>query len=203
MQEGAYTEIGAFDAKTRLSEILRKGNGGQMRTASRGIAQSPTDGKVTGNSYVNSCLKFSYTWPGMLVPYDTKSLNLRSSSTNAHEFLLFSARQGDEPYGVVVIAERLNAVLPHSRGFRNGADFLDWVVRGFLPEQHAVVISRKHFTTTEGLTFDQLDYTENGGYSSAVATPIGEFLVAFKCNAKSAASLAEMNKSVVALRILK
>lgn len=77
-------------------------------------AQSPDDGRVLGSSYVNSYFKFSYTWPAMLRPYDTKSLNLPPKSPYANEFLLFAARQGDEPFGVVALAERLNAVTPHS-----------------------------------------------------------------------------------------
>jgi prevent-host-death family protein len=35
MQESAYTEIGAFDAKTRLSEILRKVDQGERFTITR------------------------------------------------------------------------------------------------------------------------------------------------------------------------
>jgi hypothetical protein len=116
--------------------------------------------------------------------------------------MLFSARQGDQPYGVIVLAERLNAVTPHSRGIRDGVDFLDRVAR-FKPEQHAVIESRKHFTTAEGLTFDQLIYTTNGEYTSAIAAQIGNFLIVFRCNAKSAADLAEMNKSVVAFHLVK
>jgi hypothetical protein len=170
--------------------------------ASIGIAQSPNDGKVTGNSYVNSYFKFSYAWPAMLKPYDTKSLNLPQSAPYANEFLLFSARQGDAPFGVLVIAERLNAITPHSRGFRDGADFLDWVEK-FKPEQNAVIVSRKHFTNTEGLTIDQLIYTTNGEYTSATTAQIGKFLIVFRCNAKSAVDLAEMNRSVVALHPIK
>jgi hypothetical protein len=169
---------------------------------SYGIAQSPNDGKVVGNSYENSYFKFSYLCPKILLPYDTESLHLPQSSPYANEFLLFSARQGDEPYGIVVVAERLNAVTPHSKGIRDGVDFLDRVSK-FNPEQHAVIVSRKHFTNEAGLVIDQLDYTENGAPSSAIAAQIGKFLIVFKCNAKSAADLAEMNRSAIALRLIK
>lgn len=165
-------------------------------------AQSPDDGKVLGNSYVNSFFRFSYTWPAMLKPYDTKSLNLSPKSPYDNEFLLFAAREGDEPFGVVVLAERLKAVTPHSKGIRDGADFLDRVER-FRPEQHAVVKTRNHFTNTAGLTIDQLVYTENGAYSSAVAVPISGFLIVFKCNAKSSSDIEEMDKSMVAMRLMK
>ncbi|MGP8271714.1 MAG: hypothetical protein ACLQLH_16745 [Terracidiphilus sp.] len=166
------------------------------------IAQSPNDGVVRGSSYENSYFKFSYAWPTFLRPYDTASLHLPQSSPYANEFLLFSVRQGDEPYGLVMLAIRLNAVTPHSKGIRDGEDFLDRVAR-FNPEQHAVIVSRKHFTNAAGLVTDQLDYTENGEPSSAIAEEIGKFLIVFKCNAKSSADLVEMDQSAVALRIIK
>jgi hypothetical protein len=170
--------------------------------ASSGIAQSPNDGKVAGSSYVNSYFKFSYAWPAILQPNDTTSLHLPQSSPYANEFLLFSARQGDEPYGIVILAEKLNAVTPRSKGIKNGADFLDRVEK-FNPEQHVVIVSRKHFTNAASLVFDQLDYTENGAPSSAIAVQIGTFLIVFQCNAKSAADLAEMNRSAIALQLVK
>jgi hypothetical protein len=173
-----------------------------LMAASSMVAQSPIDGKVVGSSYENSYFKFSYVWPAILRPFDTASLHLPQSSPYANEFLLFSARQGDEAYGVVVLAVRLNAVTPHSKGIRDGVDFLDRVSR-FNPEQHAVIVSRKHFTNAAGFVFDQLDYTENGTPSSAIAAQIGQFLIVFKCNAKSAADLAEMNRSAIALRLIK
>jgi hypothetical protein len=168
----------------------------------RGIAQSPDDCKVEGDSYINSYFKFSYSWPAMLKPYDTKALNLPTRSPYDNEFMLFSARQGDEQYGIIVLAVRLNAVTPHSRGIRDGADLLDRIAI-FKPEQHAVIMSRKHFTNAAGLVCDQLNYTENGVPTSAIAAQIGTFLIVFRCNAKSEATLAEMNKSVVALRLIK
>ena len=170
-----------------------------LLAALRGISQSPNDGRVTGSSYENSYFKFSYAWPAMLKPYDTNSLNLPQSSPYANEFMLLAVRQGDEPFGIVVVAERLNAITPHSRGIRDGEDFLVRVAR-FPPEQHAVIQERKHFKNPAGLTIDQLIYTEKGGYSSATAVQIGNFLIVFKCNAKTSSDLAEMNKSVVALR---
>jgi hypothetical protein len=170
-----------------------------LAAAFHGFAQSPSDGKVVGNSYVNSYFKFSYSFPAMLKPVDGKALNLLQSSHSANEFMLFAAKQGDEPFGVLVLAERLHAMTPHSKGFRDGADFIDRVEK-FNPEQHAVILSRKHFTNVNGLTIDQLNYTTNGEYTSAIAAQIGNFLIVFKCNAKTAADLAEMDQSAVALR---
>ncbi len=170
--------------------------------ASSGWSQSPTNGKVTANSYVNSYFKFSYTWPRSLQPYNTASLHL-TQSPYANEFLLFSAMEGDEPYGIVVIAERLYAATPHSRALRDGADLLNCVVATFEPEQHVVIRSRKHFTSPSAVPFDELDYTEDGQPSSAVAAHIGKFLIVFKCNAKSEAELEAMNRSAARIRLVR
>jgi hypothetical protein len=167
-----------------------------------GLAQSPSEGKVVGNAYVDSYFKFSYVWPAMLKPYETNSPNAPAISPDANEFILFSARQGDEPFGIVVTAERLKTVTPHSKGARDGADFLVRMEK-FRPEQHAVIQARNHFKNAAGLTIDQLIYTENGEFSSATAVQIGGFLIVFKCNAKSQADLGEMNRSVVAVRTIK
>jgi hypothetical protein len=165
-----------------------------------GFSQSPDDGKVTGNSYVNSYFKFSYTWSTMLKPYGTSSLRLPQKSAYANEYLLFSARQGDEPFGVVVLAERMGPT-PHNRGFRDGADFLDRVVSSFKPEEHARFQPIKHFRSSQGLIFDQVDYTDNSGIESAMVTQFDGFLIVFKSNAKSVADLAEMTKSISELRL--
>lgn len=172
-----------------------------LMLASRGIGQSPNDGKVEGSSYVNSYFKFSYSWPLTLKPWDTKSLNLPQSSPYANEFMLFSARQGDEPYGIVVLAERMGPT-PHNRGFRDGSDFLDRVIRSFKPEEHAEFQPRKHFTNSRGLTFDQVDYTDNGGIESAMVTQLGQFLIVFKSNAKTPVDLKEMTKSISELQLI-
>jgi len=53
------------------------------------------------------------------------------------------------------------------------------------------------------LQFDELDYLIYGENSSGVSVQIGQYLVVFKCNAKTAADLAEMTKSAAALQIRK
>jgi len=65
-----------------------------------------------------------------------------------------------------------------------------------------VIEERKHFKSADGITIDQLIYTEKGGYSSATALQIGDFLIVFKCNAKTSSDLAEMDRSVVALHLI-
>ena len=165
-------------------------------------AQSPFDGHTEANIYVNSYFHITYSWPKMLQPLDTRALQLAQPSSNPNEFLLFAAREGGKPYGVVIVAEKLNAPTPDTNGIKDGPDFLDKVAR-FRPEQQVVMQPRKHFTNADGLIFDELDYTERGVPSSAVATQIGKFLIIFKCNAKSTADLAEMNKSAAMLHLSK
>jgi len=169
---------------------------------SRVGAQSPNDGHIEGGAYVNSYFHVSYTWPKILQPYDPAALRLAPKSPYDNEFLLFSARQGDDPYGVVILAERLNFPTPHSKGIKDAADMMDRITR-FRPDEHAVILSRKHFTSANGLVFDEVDYTQNGGYSSGIVTPVGQYLIVFKCNAKSAADLAEMTTSAAAFILRK
>jgi hypothetical protein len=168
---------------------------------SRCEAQSPSDGHTEGGAYLNSYFHISHTWPKFLQPSDTASLNLRKSPYE-NEFLLFSARQGEDPYGVVITSERLNFPTPHSKGIRDAADMVNMITR-FRPDEHAVVLSKKHFVSASGLAFDEVDYTQSGGYSSGLVTPVGQYLIVFKCNAKSAADLAEMTKSATSLLIRK
>jgi len=170
-----------------------------LPSASIAKAQSPNDGHIEGSAYVNSYFHVSYSWAKILQPYDTTSLHVPARSPYDNEFLLFASRQGDLPYGVVLLAEKLNVQTTHSRGIRDAADMMDRIMR-FNPEQHVVIISKKHFSGPSGLVFDELDYTENGGYSAAMITPVGNFLLSFKCNAQSASDLAVMTDSIAALQ---
>lgn len=122
-------------------------------------AQSPADGRTEGHVYVNSFFNFTYVWPCILQPYDTSALGLGPGSPYGNEFMLFAACEGGEPYGVVVLAEKLNYPTPHSpRGIRDSADFLGRLMR-FRPEEHVAILSKKHFTSANGLVFDEVDYT--------------------------------------------
>ncbi|HWG21259.1 MAG TPA: hypothetical protein VG225_12080 [Terracidiphilus sp.] len=161
--------------------------------------QSPKDGHVLGPSYENSYFKFTYTWPKFLQPFDMNSLLFPKRSPSNNEFLLFSARQGGEPDGIVVVAERMNVPTQHSGGLKSSSDFMDLIAH-FRPEQHVTSQSRKHFTNADGLVFDELDYVEDGVPSSAIIFQMKDFLIAFKCNAKSVNELNEMNKSIAEIR---
>jgi hypothetical protein len=165
-------------------------------------AQSTADGHVVGPSYENTYFKFIYTWPKFLQPYDVNSLQFAKRSPPNNEFLLFSARQGDEPYGIVVGAERMNVPTQHSGGLKSSADLIDLISR-FRPEQHVTMQTRKRFTNADGLAIDELDYVEHGVPSSGIVIQIKDFLITFKCNAKSAPELDEMSKSVAEIRRIK
>ncbi|MGA3033907.1 MAG: hypothetical protein ABSD70_11520 [Terracidiphilus sp.] len=163
-------------------------------------AQSPTDGRTEGGAYVNSYFHLTYRWPGILQPTDMRALQLGPGSPYGNEFLLFAARQGDAPDGIVILAERLNYPTPHSRGIRDSADFLDRLMR-FHPEEHVVILSKKHFAGASGLVFDEFDYTQDGAFNAGVVTTVGQFLIVFKCNAATATDLEQMTKSAAAMEI--
>lgn len=165
-------------------------------------SQSPTDGQVRKTVYENTYFKFSYSWPGFLQPYDVNTLQLPNKAPSNNEFLLFSARENDEPYGIVVVAERMNVTTQHAGGLKSSSDLMDRIVR-FRPEQHVVMQPRKHFTNPDGIVIDELDYAEDGAPSSAVVIQFGDFLIAFKCNAKSTGDIDKMDRSIAEIRRLK
>lgn len=166
-------------------------------------AQLPTDGQVEGSSYVNSYFHFSYSWPAFLQPFDTNALSFARKSPYNDEFLIFSARQGEQQYGIVVLAQKLNVPATHTQGFKDEEDLMSWIIRGFRPEQHVAGLSRRAFRNSQGTTFDELTYVEFGMPSSAIVTQFGQFLIVFKCNAKSVADLTAMDQSIEALRKLR
>lgn len=164
--------------------------------------QTPADGQVHGPSYENTYFNFTFTWPKFLQPYDVNSLQFPRRSPSNNEFLLFSARQGAERDGIVVLAMRMNVPTQHSSGFKSSSDLMNWIAH-FSPEQHVTAQSRKHFTNADGLAFDELDYVDDGVPSSAIVFQIKDFLIAFKCNAKTVTELDQMNKSIAEIRKIK
>ncbi len=165
-------------------------------------SQTPTDGQVRKTSYENTYFRLSYSWPSFLQPYDVSALQFPKKATSNNEFLLFSARQSDEPDGIVVVAERMNVPTQHSGGLKSSTDLMDRIAR-FRPEQHVIMQPRKHFTNADGFVIDELDYTEDGVLSSAIVIQVRDFLIAFKCNAKSAKDLDAMDRSIAEIRRLK
>ncbi|HWG17362.1 MAG TPA: hypothetical protein VN678_05835 [Acidobacteriaceae bacterium] len=165
-------------------------------------AQSPKDGHIAGHSYVNTYLHFTYSWPSILQPKDPASLNF-GPHPNPNEWLLFAAQQGNEPYGILMLVEKLNAPWHNFPGFKDGADFIRRVPAGATPEERFKILESKHSTTAAGLVFDEMDYISGGVYHSGIAIQTGGYIIVFKCDGKSLADLAAMTGSALATSSVK
>jgi hypothetical protein len=162
--------------------------------------QSPADGHLEGNTYVNTYFHFSYSWSENVKPRDPRTLNV-SGTPSKEEFLMFSAQEGDKPFGIVMLAEKLGPTQKDPRGIRDGSDFLNRVIGGWTPATPRKVLNRSRTTGTHGLTFDELDYMQGGEWNSAITTQIDGYLIAFRCSADNASELAKMKTSVLASRL--
>jgi hypothetical protein len=163
-------------------------------------AQSPNDGRVDGGAYLNSYFRVSYLWPQILQPMDTRQLKTQPPASSTTEFLLFTAREGSKPFGVVLMAEKPSFHAQRSDGLNESRTFLEQVKKWWDPSGNPKVLQEMHSTNADGLTFYELDYTIFGEYSAAIATQIGEFQLVFRCNASSAPDLAQMTKSALETR---
>jgi hypothetical protein len=171
--------------------------------ASAAYAVSPTDGHVAAKSYVNTYFHFTYSWPAMLEPMNAPAPSAADNDPKAYAFKLFSARQGQQPYGVVVVAEKLNVAGPHSTGVKNSADFVDRIAHSLRPGPVLSNINRGQKKNAHGVVFDELSYTQNGEPATVIATQLGDFLIVFKCNAKTAADMSQMEQSALNLHMTK
>ena len=167
-----------------------------------GQAQSPAAGHVEAHSYVNTYLHFTYTWPSILQPQDPALLHF-GPHPNPNEAVLFAARQGNEPYGVLVLSEKLNAPWHKFAGFKDGPDLLRRIPIGQAPEAHFKILASKHTMTSDGLSVDELDYTVSGEFGSGITIRFGDYIALFKCEAASLEDLDTMTKSVLAVRRIK
>jgi hypothetical protein len=165
-------------------------------------ALQPTDGHIVGKSYVNTYFHISYTWPAMLKPISLPP-PADNDSAKEYAFPLLIARQGNQPYGIVVVAEKLNVAGPHSAGIRNSADFIDRIARSLRPGPILSNISRSEKKNARGMVFEQLSYLLNGKPASVMATQVGQYLIVFKCSADSTASISRMEGSAMTLRVLR
>lgn len=171
--------------------------------APNAIAQAPTDGRVESSAYVNTFFHISYQWPKILQAYDTKSLALSQLPPSDHEWLLFTARKGSEPYGVIMLAEKLNVPTQHSKGTKSADDFMISVRQEVDKWASWRVVSESRPRNADGIPMMEMDYIANGEVDAAVVAEMPGFLIVFKCNAKSASELAEMTKSAIALHHIK
>lgn len=166
-------------------------------------AQSPMDGHTTKASYVNTYFKFAYTWPEMLTPVPLPFSGAHDANPRGYEFSLFKAQEGAQPYGVVVVAQKLNVAGPHSSPLTKSGDLIDRIGRSLRPGPILSNINRSEKKNPRGRVFDELSYVQSGVPSSVIATQVGEYLIVFKCNARSAADIRAMEDSVLTLRMLK
>lgn len=163
-------------------------------------AQSPSDGHLEGRTYVNSFFHLAYELPAGFQPQELSQMNLPKASPRGVEFFLIAARQGNDQYGIVIIAEKTRALTSDLRDFQNAADFIARVKRGFDRSLTWKPLGERHLTNGSGLVIDEFDYVIAGEYSSAFAVSLDGYLVVARCNARSAADLKTMTDSLAAMR---
>jgi hypothetical protein len=167
-----------------------------------GRAQSPTDSKLEVGTYLNSYFKLAYTWPKDQTPTVLHLTEPEAPETEfrKHEFLLFASKQGNQPYGVIMLAEPLGIGTPRMSPIRDSSDYLNRITRTWNPTGNGKVLKRSRTTNTSGLTFEEMDYTVYGEHDAALVTQIGQYLIVFKCNASSPEALAAMIRTVIATK---
>jgi hypothetical protein len=174
-----------------------------MAVAASGAAcaQTAADGHIVGHAYVNSYFHIAYTWPAMLTPRPAAAAAPDHGMTNNYQIPLFIAREGKQPYGVLVLAEKLNVAGPHSTGLKSSAEMIDRLASGLRAGPVLKNIQRSQKKSAAGKTFDELTYTMSGKPSAVMATQVGQYLIVFKCSAESAAEMAQMEKAALAMRV--
>ncbi len=168
-------------------------------TAMAATAQSPRDGRIVGNAYTNSYFGLTYTWPAILKPQPLPAPDPREA--DSYEFALFSARQGSQPYGVVIVAQKLNVAGPHSAALKGSADLIDRMARSLRPGPILSEIHRSQKKNARGVVFDELTYQQSGKPSAVLAVQSRQYLLVFKCNGQSTAEVSAMENSVLAARM--
>ncbi|MGB8260608.1 MAG: hypothetical protein WCE75_09670 [Terracidiphilus sp.] len=163
-------------------------------------AQSPSDGRVEGKAYLNTFFHLSYAWPAILQPQEFSAMNLPKASPRGVEFFLFAARQGSEPYGVVMIAEKSRALTSNPKDFQDAADLISRVKRGIDPSLPWKPLGERHVKNESGLAVDEFDYLVAREYSSAFVVTLDGDLIVARCNARTAADLKVMTDSLLAMR---
>lgn len=168
--------------------------------AAAGFAQSPADGRISGRTYVNPFLHISYTWPAMLDAKPLPKPDSAAESVHAYSYPLFMAGQGSQPYGIVAAAEKLHVAGPHSTGIASAAGYIDRLAQSLHPGPMLSDFKRSKATGAAGMTFEKLSFLMQGRPSAVYATQIGQYVLVFKCNAQSAGDMAEMERSVLAVK---
>src|SRR5665213_2028459 len=136
----------------------------------------------TGEVYRNVQFGIEMTLPSNLHQVDFSTLTLPSQATDK-EVPLMAAKEGDDPYGIVVIAERLNVGRVES-----GRD-------------PSAILGRGETTNASGLVIDHLEWKEpNGQFGSAVITRVQDYLIVARCNAKSESDIKAMVDAFTSMR---
>jgi hypothetical protein len=157
--------------------------------------QTAADGSLQGNVYSNRYFKISLTLPQNLHPIDVASLNVHGPARD-HESLMLAARDGNDSSGMILLAEKLNV---GSSPIADGQDFLRKVRKSW--DDGEVLDGQQVRTQKYGLTFEELDYEiPKVEFDSAIVTRVGDYLLAFRCNAKSKEELKGMVDAVMAMR---
>ena len=163
-------------------------------------AQLPTDGHLSGSSYVNSYFHFTYTWPANLKP---ANLPPAAADPHAYEYLLFLARQGSQPYGMVLVAQKLSVAGPHSATMKSSADLIDRLAGSLRAGPVLSNFAKSEKKNARGMVFDELTYMQSGKPSAVLATKMGDYLIEFKCNAQTEGEIRTLENSALGIRLLK
>ncbi len=156
--------------------------------------QTAADGSLHGNVYSNRYFKISLTLPPNLHAVDLASLNVHAQS-QTNEFLMLAAREGDGPSGIILLAVKLNVAPNH---VVDEQDFLRKVQKSW--DSGEVLDGQQVRIQKDGPTFYQLDYEiPKVEFGSAIVTRVGDYLLVFKCNARSKQQLKVMDDAVLAM----
>ena len=175
-----------------------RGLGLALMVAVLGLASAPgqsaKDGSVRGDVYSNRYFKISLTLPPSLQAVNLASLNVQGTD-GKKEYLMMAAREKNASSGIVLLAEKLEGA--RSPG-ADEQDFLQRVRKSW--DEGEVFDGQEQRPGTNGLVFEELDYEiPKTEFDSAIVTRVGNYLLVFKCNAKSRADLKEMDDAVVAM----
>lgn len=162
-----------------------------------GCSRQASQGSGNGRTVIDRQFHIAFDLPPILQPTPLSSLNLHAKSTaDAHP--IAAARQGGEPFGIILIAQKMQE---SPNGIRSAKDFL---YRVLLSRSTADTPgTRGHAVNPSGLEFDWLDWrAPNGEYDSAVVTRRGDYLLAARCNAKTTDDLEAMKKALMAMKVI-
>ena len=159
------------------------------------LGQSAADGSVSGNVYTNNYFHISLTLPPNFHPVNLAALHAPGALAG-NEFMMLAARDGAGPSGIILLAEKLNVAPSH---VVDAQDFLRRIRKGWDAGQ--VFDGQKSGMQEGTLTFDELDYKAPGDeFGSVLVTRVKDYLLAFRCSAKTRGELKVMDDAVMALR---